>query len=82
MDREEQIAQILTRLETIEMLIDSSKMLYKERDELTDLLRKLNFTEMTRDGKSFKLTDNFADKNTCYRMAFVRRWEIKIKEAK
>jgi CO dehydrogenase/acetyl-CoA synthase beta subunit len=82
MDREEQIRKALARLIDIDKTLEEAKKLYDERDALTLALRDLAFAETVHEGKRFTLCDNFAQKNVCYRMAFVRRWEVKIKEVK
>lgn len=82
MEREEKIKIALARLEQIEKLIDESKKLYAERDLITMSLKQMEFTASQIGNKTFKLVDNFSDTNVCYRMAFTRRWEVKIKGAK
>ncbi len=76
------IEQTLTRLMELERLIEEHKALYAERDALTLLLVREGFKDAEYEGKTFVLTDTFADSNVGYRVAFVRRFEVKIKDKK
>lgn len=73
----------LARLGELEALIAESKKLYAERDLLTLQLRSMNFEYATQNGIEYRMVDNFSgEKNVCYRAAFVRRFEVTIKEIK
>jgi len=76
------IRELRDCLAKLEKKIEDSKQLYAERDEITLYLVGLGFAAAQIEKLEFKLVDNFSDKNVCYRAAFVRRWEVKIKEAK
>lgn len=78
-ERDELIRAALSRLLEIEAEIKALKQIYAERDELTKLLCELEFSSLTYEGHIFALCDNFAEKNVAYRMAFIPRFEIKIK---
>lgn len=78
----EDVRYLLSELKEIEKRIDESKVLYVKRDELTLQLQKLGFVKLEHEGVRYELTDNFASSNVAYRAAFVRRYELKIKELK
>ncbi len=62
--------------------IEAAKNLYELRDQLVVTLQRAGFTEATFDGRLFSLKDNFAEKNTAWRMAAVNRFEIKVTKEK
>lgn len=62
--------------------LELRKALYNELDVLIEALQAAGFTEMDLDEFHIKLTDNFADTNTQWRMAAVKRWELKIAKRK
>lgn len=82
MDNEQAIKLALIRISEIDEQLNRSKMLYKERDALITALIQMEWKELEFAGKQFKLIDNFATTNTCYRMAFIQRFSVQIKEKK
>lgn len=82
MDNEQAIKLALIRVAEIDEQLNKSKMLYKERDALIIALMQLNWKEIKFAGKHFQLIDNFEDTNTCYRMAFIQRFSVLIREVK
>lgn len=74
--------QILKRVIDIQRELDIRKALYDELDMLTEQLQAEGFEAAGLDGLTIVLVDNFAEKNTVFRPAGVKRFEIKIKEAK
>lgn len=56
--------------------LDSRKALYDELDRLTLELQAEGFSHELLDGKVITLRDNFADKNTVFRVAGVKHYEI------
>lgn len=87
------MADVMSKLEAQEMLlarlivvaaeIAKVKKLYEEQDRLTLGLREAEFRSAEVDGILYTMTDNFADdKNVAYRIAFVRRFEVKTKVLK
>lgn len=77
-----EILRLLEALEQCEEKIEASKVLYAERDALTLRLRDLGLTSLEHGGKTYSLKDNFAKGNTAYRVAFIRHFEVVIKEVK
>lgn len=78
----EDFRHLLGKLAQIEERIEESKALYEARDQVTLELKELGFTAVEHEGIEYRLTDNFAEKNVAYRVAFVRRWEITVKRPK
>lgn len=78
----EDFRYLLGKLMEIEQRIEESKKLYEARDEVTLELLKQGFVTIEHEGVEFRLTDNFAEKNVAYRVAFVRRYEVKMKKLK
>lgn len=72
------IARKLKRAVEIHLDLEKVKPLYKELDEITLDLVKTGKTDFESLGIKCQIVDNFLDKNTCYRMAFVKRFELKI----
>jgi len=55
------------------------KAAYATYDEVIGRLRAQGFVTAEHAGRTFTLVDNFADKNTAFRMSFIKRFEVKIK---
>lgn len=62
----------------IQRELDLRKVLFEELDKVVAELRAAGFTEAIVDDKIVKLQDNFADTNTQWRMAAIKRWELKV----
>jgi len=78
-EHEEKIAKLIELTEEIER----RKSLYDELEKLTLELKEAGFTSgefKKYPGKEYalELVDNFSEKNVAWRMAAVRRWEIKV----
>lgn len=71
---EEQLREALR----IQAEIKLAKKLYEELDAVIEKLRAGGFSEGEIDGQILRLEDNFADTNTQWRMAAVKRWELKV----
>lgn len=69
---------------TLQQEIEEAKGLYAQMDEITGELLNDRISEVifTQDGVRYVLevVDNFAEKNTVFRSAAVRHYEIKIEE--
>lgn len=74
--------QILKRVIDIQRELDLRKDLYAELDMLTMQLQAEGFESADLQGLHIELVDNFAKGNTVFRVAGVKHYEIKIKEAK
>ena len=77
----------LARVLEIQKELDVRKELYAEMDRLIVQLREGGFTCTELDGMLIELVDNFAEKNgvavnTSYKVAGVKRFEIKLKKIK
>lgn len=68
----------LERLLTLTEEITKLKALYEEYDLIVLRLHSLGFTEAECGGKTLTLQDNFKEKNTAYRVAFVKRFDVKV----
>lgn len=79
---DDEVRVLLAVLEGIDEKIEASKPLYAERDTVTLRLRALGFSELTMNGKEYRMKHNFEKGNTAYRVAFVREYEVVIKELK
>lgn len=78
----DEVRVLLAVLEETERKIEASKILYAERDQVTLRLRALGFTSLELNGKEFRMKHNYEKGNTAYRVAFVREYEVVIKEKK
>lgn len=74
--------QILKRVIDIQRELDIRKALYTELDMLTEQLQAEGFKHAELDGMILDMVDNFEKSNTCFRPAGVKRFELKVKEAK
>lgn len=73
---------IIDRIAELKSQIDGMKHMYEELEQLTIQLVKMN-TQLntpipTFDGNYLILQDNFADKNTVFRPAAVKRFDVDI----
>ena len=72
-------SEVLSRLLAIESELSAVKDLYSERDALTLDLMRMGFKgELMPDGTEVRLVDNYAEKNTAFRVAFIRRFEVEF----
>lgn len=80
---EQHVRDIAKRLVELEATLEAVKPLYAERDKLTLELVKLEVKTIPltflEDERMIEVVDNFAEKNTVFRPAGVRRFEVKIK---
>jgi len=76
----DRMLKIIERLATIEMTLNAVKSLYNEKDSLTLELKDLMGVgvELTHGDAIIKVVDNFAEKNTVFRTAGVKRFELEI----
>lgn len=72
----------LIRLLEVHKELEARKVFYEEYDKLVAELRAEGFTHEILEGFDMTLVDNFADKNTVFRPAGVKRFEITIKAQK
>lgn len=73
--------EIVNRIAEIKTELDSKKPLYDELDELISELSdvaEVNQTLATNDARFITLIDNFAEKNTVWRPAAVKRFDIEL----
>jgi len=74
MENEAKLKRALSLLAEIEL----RKKLYEELDALVLELQSEGFTAGVCEGFELELRDNFADTNTQWRMAAVKRYELKV----
>lgn len=67
-----QITELLVEAENIHASLDAVKPLYKRLDEIVEQLISHDLS-----GTGYAMVDNFAEKNTVFRMAGVKRFELK-----
>lgn len=73
-----EIGKLVNRARSIRQQLDEVKPLYNELDQIT--LALMNAQAIVRkhgDRFGVELVDNFADKNTAFRVAAIRRFELK-----
>lgn len=81
------ISELVNRIAEIKDSLEMAKPLYEELDELVlelhdELVEEgLGNTLKTEDGRFVELVDNFAEKNTVFRPAVVRRFEAALMSA-
>lgn len=68
----------LNRVLDLQKELDLRKALYAELDALIVELAQGGFKEATLNEFHLELVDNFSEKNTCFRPAGVKRFEIDI----
>lgn len=78
MDQNQKLNRVLGIVRELEV----RKELYAELDRLTLELQSEQFHSTTLNGMFIELVDNFADgKNTCFRPAGVKRFEMCVEDA-
>ena len=75
--------QIVKRLAEIEMMTQSMKGLYDEKEKLTlELMKQVGLGKEVQEGDLiFSVVDNFATKNVMFRPAAVRRFDLDVDSA-
>lgn len=74
-----QLNQALRRALEIMDLLKAQKPLYAELDELTVELERLGLSDVEfPDGRTVRLVDNFAESNTQFRPAGIKRFELRV----
>lgn len=71
--------KLVDRIAKIKDLLDANKPLYEELDDLIMKLVKvvqIGETTQTEDERFVTLVDNFEDKNTCFKVAGVKRFDV------
>lgn len=68
----------LARVLDIQKELDLRKELYAELDDLILQLKAGGFTQADLEGQRIELVDNFDEKNTVFRPAGVKRFEITV----
>lgn len=74
--------ELLKRIIEINEELELRKKLYEEYDKVVEELRKTGFKNAEFQDLIFELVDNFEEKNTAWRMAAIKRFELKIKKPK
>lgn len=82
MSEDKKIEEKLNRVLDIQEELDLRKKLYAEYDKLVCELQELGFEHAILRGLEVELVDNFKEKNTVYRVAGVKHYELKIKAVK
>lgn len=69
---------LLSRAAEISLELEAVKALYRELDDITTELVEMEVFHAYSDGLQMSVIDNFADKNTGFRVARFKRYDIKI----
>lgn len=69
--------KLIKRAITIKAQLEMVKPLYRELDEIVAALAASGFSSDMVDKRLVILVDNFEDRNTCFRIARVNRYELK-----
>lgn len=72
------LTEKLSRIIDLQREIDLRKELYSELDRIVLELRSEGFSQADQDGLRLTLRDNFAEENTVFRPAGVKRFEITV----
>lgn len=67
-----EITNLIIEHENIMATLDTVKPLYRRQDEITLLLIGQNIAD-----SGWAVVDNYADKNTCFKLAAIKRFELK-----
>lgn len=73
-----ELNQKLARILSIQRELDLRKELYSELDALVLELQAGGFRSADLEGMRMELVDNFSEKNTCFRPAGIKRYEMEI----
>lgn len=72
----------LKRIIEVHAELEKSKALYKEMEELIDMLVKdVGVDRLQYQDNYIQVVDNFADKNTMWKATAFRRFDVKITKA-
>lgn len=74
------VTELLKRAVDIQKQLDAVKKLYGEMDEITTQLVEGGFEMSELEQHKIMLVDNFKTKNTVFKVAGVKRFELKIEE--
>lgn len=72
------INKLLNRALELSIELANYKVLFKEMDQITVELMNMDVFEAIIDGCRMTIADNFAQQNTCFRVARFNRYELKI----
>lgn len=72
----EEKRKLCAQLKRIIPMLEEAKLLYKERDRLTELLKDEDPSLLMKEGLLLK--DNFAKKNTAWKQCAISRWEFEV----
>lgn len=70
---------LIERALKIQQELEHNKPLYKEMDEIIIQLAREGFTGADLGNIQVELVDNFEEKNTCFKVAGVKRFDLKVK---
>jgi hypothetical protein len=76
-----EVQKIVNRLAEIKDMLEAQKPLYQELDDLILELNEMadvGETLKTNDARFVTLIDNFSEKNTCFKVAGVRRFDVEL----
>lgn len=73
--------KLIKRAIVIKAQLEQIKPLYRELDEIVAVLAAAGFSSGIIDKRLVILVDNFEDKNTCFRVARVNRYELREEAA-
>jgi hypothetical protein len=71
--------KLIERALKIQQSLEQNKPLYQELDEIVLKLANEGFTSDKFENVEVEIVDNFASKNTCFKVAGVKRFELKVK---
>lgn len=73
-----EIKKLVERAEEISLMLEAAKPLYKELDAITMALVGEGITSYNENGLQMLIVDNFVKQNTCFKVAGVKRFEMKL----
>lgn len=76
-DSEIKKKDLIKRALELLVLLEQNKVLYKEMDQITLELLEMGVMQGSYGKQQIALIDNFEDKNTAFRVARIKRFEIK-----
>ncbi len=77
-NEKKRIEQLLNRAAELSSQLQQVKSLYKELDEITNQMLEMEVLQASTDDYTMTMVDNFAEKNTAFRVARLNRFELKI----
>ena len=72
------VQNLVARAAEISLILEDTRPLYRELDDITLKLIELEVFHAYADGLQMTLVDNFAEKNTGFRVARFKRYDIKV----